>query len=175
MFGFLKKKKPVKTRHSAAIEKLKMLFEQELISRECLKKMGIRSLFIEDNKVKASISYEDACTCLDVVQIALDRFTVFEKKILEMADQVNDELFEAKKAAILQRKPMPKTHDFYTFDHIMEVFRSTAGITNDKPAPDSLQDAITVLNVTLKLFYIKTEIAIGMLHVKVSSANVSIR
>ena len=102
MFGFLKKKKPV---NDDAIEKLKKLMEQELISRDCLKKMGLRSLFVEDNKVKKSISYEDACKCLNVVQIALERFTIFEKQILEMAAQVNDEIFEAKKAAIAQRRP----------------------------------------------------------------------
>ena len=172
MFGFLKKKKPV---NDDAIEKLKKLMEQELISRDCLKKMGLRSLFVEDNKVKKSISYEDACKCLNVVQIALERFTIFEKQILEMAAQVNDEIFEAKKAAIAQRRPIPRSHDFYTFDHIMEVFKSTNHVTIHGATPVSLQDAITGLNVTLQLFYMKSHLTMGMLHVKASSATVIIR
>ena len=56
MFGFFKKPKTASEQNEAALTKLKKLMDQELISRDCLKKMYETSLNLVTSGINCNIT-----------------------------------------------------------------------------------------------------------------------
>ena len=176
MFGLFKKKQTVSEQNAAAIEKLKTLIDRELVSRDCLKKMGIKSLLTEDPKITGKMSHRDACECLLVIKKASFKLLDFSTRINEEASKVNDEILAAEKAAIFSGRPKATSHEFYTIKNIMAVFRNTPNDPKwDELSPGELEDPFSPLSVYLKMYGSSLNIAASGISYAIAFVGFAIR
>lgn len=153
MFGFFKKPKTASEQNEAALAKLKKLMDQELISRDFLKKMGLKTLLTPDPQITKELSHQDACECLRIMKFTNLLLLDFASRIAEQASKANDEIIATQGTAVFLRRATTTSHPFYTIKNIMEIFRNIRMEAEPKELdPKELEDPYSPLSVFLKMY-----------------------